>query len=616
MTVSPDETGALDALLEYLKRNRGFDFSGYKRASLERRLHKRMQAVSAETYGDYLSLLEAQPDEITHLFNTVLINVTRFFRDGAPWEYLRSELLPRLVAQKKPTDPIRVWSAGCATGEEAYTLAIVLSEALGPESFRERVKIYATDVDEDALAIARQAVYEEADVAEMPPDLVERYFDRYDGRFLFRKDLRRSVIFGRNDLIQDAPISRVDLLTCRNTLMYFDAPTQAKVLARFHFALCDNGLLMLGRAETLVTYTNAFVPLDLKWRVFSKVPRLGLRDRLIISAQAGASDLAADVANAVRLREAAFETSTAAQIVFDRNGFLILANERARALLTLGPPDLGRPLQDLEVSYRPVELRSAIERAYLDARPVTLPDARWRTGGGEERTVEVRVAPLADNGSGFVGASVTFTDVSTFRRLQQELERSRQDLETTNEELQATNEELETTNEELQSTVEELETTNEELQSTNEELETMNEELQAANEELQSMNDELRLRGDELNQVNTFLEAVFAGLRGAVVVLDRDRRVVVWSYRAEDLWGLRLSEVQGAGFTALDIGLPVGELAGPIHACLDGGNGTAPVVLSAINRRGRPIQCKVTCTPLAGAPGASPQGVIVLMEEV
>lgn len=202
-------------LLLHLKENRGFDFTGYKRASLTRRVDYRMAEVGVGDYAEYLEYLEVHTEEFTALFNTILINVTSFFRDAEAWEYLRAEVLPSMLFAKAPDGVIRVWSAGCASGEEAYTLAMILAEALGVEEFRQRVKIYATDVDEEGLTHARQATYDERQVRAVPAELVERYFDQVGGRFYFRKDLRRLVIFGRNDLVQDAPISKIDLLVCR-----------------------------------------------------------------------------------------------------------------------------------------------------------------------------------------------------------------------------------------------------------------------------------------------------------------------------------------------------------------------------------------------------------------
>jgi two-component system CheB/CheR fusion protein len=255
-----------ELLLVYLKESRGFDFTGYKRSSLVRRVNRRMSQVGIPDYQEYLDYLQVHPDEFTALFNTILINVTGFFRDPDAWDYLRAEVLEPLVLSRPADSVIRVWSAGCASGEEAYTLAIALVETLGPEAFRERVKIYATDVDEEQLNEARQATYGEREMQTMPPQLLERYFEQSGNRFSFRKDLRRSVIFGRNDLVQDAPISRIDLLTCRNTLMYFNAETQSKILGRFHFALADSGVLFLGKAEMLLSHGSLFVPIDLKRR--------------------------------------------------------------------------------------------------------------------------------------------------------------------------------------------------------------------------------------------------------------------------------------------------------------------------------------------------------------
>ncbi len=216
------EKSEFTKLLEYLRATRGFDFGGYKVSTLMRRVQKRMGEVGVESYADYIDFLEVHPDEFQPLFNTVLINVTSFFRDPPAWEYVAQEVLPRILADRAPDRPIRVWSAGCASGEEAYTIALLLVEALGEEAFRQRVKIYATDADEEALLQARQGSFEERQAGDIPAPLLEKYFERVNGRFVFRSDLRRSLIFGRHDLVQDAAISRVDLLVCRNALMYFN----------------------------------------------------------------------------------------------------------------------------------------------------------------------------------------------------------------------------------------------------------------------------------------------------------------------------------------------------------------------------------------------------------
>ena len=602
----------LEVLLDYLRRSRGFDFTGYKRTSLRRRIDKRIQDVGAGGYLSYLDLLEVDPEEFTQLFNTILLNVTSFYRDPPTWDYLRAEVLPRLLAEKDDDEPVRIWSAGCASGEEAYTLAMVVAEALGPEAVRERVKIYATDVDEEALTEARQARYTANQVEGVPPELLERHFEHNGDGYVFSKELRRSVIFGRHDLIQDAPISRIDLLVCRNTLMYLNAETQANVLTRFSFALREGGYLLLGKAEMLLGHSNLFTSADLKRRVFQKVPGATLRERLMVLAEPTERPVDQQPAPEARIRGAAFEAGPEAQIVVDAGGSLLLANARARAIFKLNDDDLARPFQDLELSYRPLELRSKIQQVHVERRPSKIDEAEWPTPSGEVAHLEVQVVPLVDDQQTLLGVSINFTDVTRSRRYKQELEHANQGLESAYAELQSTNEELETTNEELQSTVEELETTNEELQSTNEELETMNEEMQATNEELQTINDELGLRTAELNQLNAFLESIWAGLDGAVTVLDADLRVLVWNPGAEELWGVRQEEVQGQHFLNLDIGLPIHQVLPAIRAAMSGENGTQSTTIEAVNRRGRTVTCRVTCSPLLDD-DKTPRGVIVVV---
>jgi two-component system CheB/CheR fusion protein len=613
--IQPDP--AFESLLEFLKRSRCFDFTGYKRSTLMRRVEKRMKTVGIEGWSAYQDYLEVHPEEFRELFNTILINVTSFFRDREPWKALTQVHLPRLLKDRGPERPLRVWSAGCASGAETYTLVMVLAEMLGMDGFRERVKVYATDVDDEALAQARAAVYSEReleDLAEMDPALRARYFQRGSHGWVFRNDLRRHIIFGRHDLVQDAPISHLDLLLCRNTLMYFNAEVQARIMARFHFALNPEGLLFLGKAEMMRAHAALFTPVDLKARIFGKVARAGMRDRLLMLAAPRDDGGAPSPRVEVRLRDATLDAGHAAQVVVDLQGALALANESARQLFGLGEADVGRPLQDLKLSYRPVELRSRIEQVTADRRPILLPHVEFVTPDGEARAFDVHISPLRQDGQALLGVSVSFVDVTRFQRLRSDLEQANQELETAYEELQSTNEELETTNEELQSTVEELETTNEELQSTNEELETMNEELQSTNEELETINDELRRRTDELNEVNAWMSAILTSLKLAVVVLDRDMRIRGWNRKSEDLWGLREEEVRGHRLLQQDIGVPVQRLKAPIHACLQGALQQEELVVDATNRRGRAIQVCVTCTPLAG-PDGEVRGAIVLMEE-
>jgi two-component system CheB/CheR fusion protein len=423
--------------------------------------------------------------------------------------------------------------------------------------------------------------------------------------------LRRSVIFGRHDLVQDPPISRIDFLVSRNTLMYFDADAQQRILANFHFALRDDGYLFLGKSEVLVARSPLFAAVDLRRRVFAKVPIAATRDRAVPRPRAEPESAEATPVPDEGVQLAGFETSPVAQVLVDRAGRLAAANMAARILFGLGHRDVGLLLQDLELSYRPVELRSRIEQVYSEGHAVTLRDVEWHAGP-EVRFLDVVVHPLTSQTGEPIGVAIAFTDVTRYRRLGEALQESKREVEIAYEELQSTVEELETTNEELQSTNEELETTNEELQSTNEELETMNEELQSTNEELETINDELQQRTDELNDVNAFLESVLASLAAAVVVVDRELRITAWNDAARELWGLHSQEVQGEHLLNLDIGLPVDKLRAPIRKVL-GGDGAETLDLEAVNRRGKSTRILLRFAPLASN-GNDVRGAIVMME--
>jgi two-component system CheB/CheR fusion protein len=605
-----DSNGSLDELLEFIKNSRGFDFTGYKRSSIERRVGKRMAEAGVERYDEYIDYLELHGEEFAELFNTLLINVTSFFRDPPTWEHLANEIVPQLLAGLGSDTPLRVWCAGCASGEEAYTVAMVLARVLGDGQFRDRVKIYATDVDEEALDQARHGAYLPRQIEDVPQDALDRFFERTDQRYVFRKDLRRSVIFGRNDLVQDAPISRIDLLVCRNTLMYFTAETQSQILRRLHFALHDDGILCLGKSEMLITHTDLFAPVDVKRRVFRKVIRPAMRDRVrVLTADPGNGGSPSIADN---LREAAFDISGNPQVVLDANGTLAMANAPARRLFGLGADDYGRPVQDLELSYRPLELRTHLDTIAREPRAIDVCGVRWNRDD-RERVIDVHLAPLL--GSGVVmGISVTFQDITEAQALKTEIDNSRHELEQAYEELQSTVEELETTNEELQSTNEELETTNEELQSTNEELETMNEELQSSNEELETMNEELRNRSLELNQLNDFLETILTTVGLAVAVIDRRQHVQIWNSQARELWGLTPEEAEDQHLLSLDIGLPVEQLRQPLRSLLLDGGSRQELVLDATNRRGKAFQCRVICLPLHAGNDGEVTGAILMME--
>jgi two-component system CheB/CheR fusion protein len=605
------EDAGLEPLLEFLKSSRGVDFTGYKPASLSRRIRRRMDVIGVESFERYREHLDEHPDEIGALFNSILINVTSFFRDPEAWEFVRAEVVPRILRSGTSATPVRVWSAGCASGEEPFTAAMLFAETMGMEEFTRRVKIYATDWDEDALEQARRARYRPDQVEHVPDDLRAKYFVADDGHLVLRQGLRRGVIFGRHDLVEDSPISRLDLLICRNTLMYFNAGTQARILARLYFALRDSGYLFLGRAEMLLSHSHYFTPLEMRHRVFVKsTADPPIRD-LALTRSHEEQRGGPRSNHLTRLRELAYDKASLAQIVIDAGGRLALFNQRAAQMFQLAPADTGKPLQDLELSYRPVDLRSMLDATRTSRQPERHGPIERVLRGGDSQYLELVATPLLVDGE-LIATAITFADITQQHQLQQQLRHFSETLETAYEELQSSNEELETTNEELHSSNEELETTNEELQAASEEMETINEELRSTNEELQHANELLREGETELNRTNTFLQAILGSLRCGVAVIGKDFRILLWNPRAEELWGMRADEVQGSSFLELDIGLPVSELAAALAETFRSGK-PAAITLGAVNRRGRAIECHVTINAIGEGPG--PDAVTLLMEE-
>jgi two-component system CheB/CheR fusion protein len=397
------------------------------------------------------------------------------------------------------------------------------------------------------------------------------------------------------------------VLTCRNTLMYFTAEVQAKILASFQFALNPGGYLFLGRSEALVTRTQMFEVVDLPQHILRKGGTGAELEAVPPSppARPGGSPRL----DGHRPMEALFEQNVVAQVMLDASGSIAAANRAARRMFSIGSTDLGRQLREAELYQRPADLRMPIERAQRERRPMAVYDVPWQ-GPDEMRALDIIVSPL----DGPTGLVISFLDATRYQHLRADLEDSRRELKTAYEELQSTVEELETTNEEFQSTNEELETTNEELHSTNEELETMNEELQSTNEELETINNELRDRSSEVTELNQFLQSILGSFQSAVVVLGTGMEVRAWNRQAEDLWGLRADEVLNQHFLNLDIGFPVEQLRGPIRSLLAGRTEQDQLTCPAINRRGRPVECTVTLSQLVGA--GTTRGVILVMDAV
>ncbi|WP_405586656.1 CheR family methyltransferase [Streptomyces sp. NBC_01092] len=606
------DNAGLEELLGFIREARSFDFTGYKRSTLARRIHKRMSDVGIRSYLDYQDLLETNQEEFGALFNTILINVTSFFRDPEAWTFLQHEVVPELLAALAADEEIRVWSAGCSSGEEAYSLAVMFAEALGIEECVRRVKIYATDVDEEALREARSGLYPPKSVEPLPVDLREKYFEQNGARFSFRADLRRRVIFGRHDITRDAPISRLDLLVCRNTLMYFNTEAQTQIVDRYHFALRPRGFLFLGKAEMLLNDAERFEVVNMRQRMFRRrAGDAGLPYHpATVKIRSGAGAELHSVARTRQLRDLALDAGPTPAIALDGDGTVVVINSQARIQFSLTTTDLGRPFQDLEISYRPAELRSLIDQSTHERRTLRVNQVERRLGE-DVQYFDILIQPLSGPSGMHVATTISFTDVTVVTHLKAEVKRIREDLETAYEELQSTNEELETTNEELQSSIEELETTNEELQSTNEELETTNEELQSGNEELETMNDEMRIRTDELDTARAFLDAILTSIAAGVVVLDKDLKVRSWNRGAVDMWGLRADEVLDVPFFDLDFGLPTDVLQPVVQRCLKTGKRSGPVAVEARSRIGRQLTCDVFFSPLGGPD----DGVVLMMEK-
>jgi len=530
----------LKDLLDELAEQRNFDFRGYKKTTLERRFRRRIFQLNLPDYARYGEYIRKHPDEINQLLNTILINVTEFFRDPPAWEILRHEILPNLLKRIKPGHSFRAWSAGCASGEEPYSIAILLAEHFGARIHDYDVKIYATDIDEDALNSARRGEYSLEAVRRVRPEWREKYFH---GKGLLRvsREIRRLVIFGRSNLGQDAPISHVNLLVCRNVLIYFDSDLQKHILTRLHYALEPGGILFLGKSESQLTNSPHFQRLNSRWRIFQRITS-SLPDEDRPDARQEATDVTAT--NGARggvelqtLRQQhryLMETLRIGVLSLSLEDTVRQHNTAALTLCGLAPSDLnGKRLQDTDLFLRIPELGGQLQATRVNNESSRFP-TRLKIGN-QEKLLEVTIRPLLDERAQRCGTLIYLDDQSVQEKLQTTVE----ELESTSEELQSANEELETTNEELQSTNEELETTNEELQSTNEELETTNEELQSLNEELETTNQELEERTKELDQVNSVYAQTLEKIRLPVMLVNQERHIEFWNQMALRLFGFK-----------------------------------------------------------------------------
>ena len=542
------------ALLEKLHAEHNFDFREYKPGSLLRRIRRRMTQVHVERFESYMSYLDKHADEHIALLNAILINVTRFFRDPEAWDVLRDHVLPSMIDAAATSRSLRCWSAGCSSGEEAYTLAMLLTEYLRGRQDEYDIKIYATDIDDDALTTARSGLYRLEAVKDVPAALIDRYFTPDGQAYRVRRDIRKWCIFGHHDLTHDAPLSHVDLLVCRNVLIYFDNTLQDRVVPRFQYAIRPEGYLFLGRSESMLSRARRFVPVGFKWRIFQRVTG-NEPDVVATSAPDRQARLLGPRPDPLQIASrlgGILENIGSGIVVIDPAETIVVWNPAAEHLFEV-PADgaLGRKFRDLDVSYRIDGLRARIEEVRTTQTHAQMQNVVFARRGGDTMHVSVRIAPLFDERRRPIGIMICANDMGTVSQLRDELDRLAEQSATANEELQSTNEELETTNEELQSTNEELETTNEELQSTNEELETTIEELQSTNAELTTLNVELERRTADLHRLEAFERSVLNAIGPALFVIDPSLVVTNWNAAAARLWGISAEGAVGREFSSL-----------------------------------------------------------------
>lgn len=585
---NPDEAGAtesdtlLESFLASVRERSGIDFSAYKRPMIIRRLQRRFIATGVGGLAEYNRYIHRHPEEYQRLVSSFLIKVTEFFRDRDLFDYLRNQLLPELIdSARLQQREVRVWSAGCATGEEAYSLAILIAELLGDDVETMGVRIFATDLDTNAVAFARRGVYPGASLSQLPPELIERYFDAVDGEFEVRKRLRSMIVFGQHDLGQRAPFPRIDLVLCRNVLIYFTAELQKRALQLFALSLTDGGALVLGKAETVGAFGEYFALEQSLLRVYRRhgdrvlIPTGRFRAASVRStgtplpptlrkpASAGQGD--APLARAPERTENVLLHLPIGVVSVDRRYDISQINNSARRLLGVHGRAIGDDLIHMVQTAPPLALREAIDAALRGEPTITGFQApEVDPGSDAPRYLELSCSPMrseVERGA-IVGAVLLVRDVSAGARTRRSLEervdqqqsenirasdrverlsennrqliRANEELAEINTELRGANEELLVAYEEVQSTTEELETLNEEMQATNEELETLNEELQATVEELNTTNDELESRSIEMQdlaanvltqrqeseQERARLSAILLSMDDAILVVD------------------------------------------------------------------------------------------------
>ena len=542
--------GALQKIFVLIRSVAGHDFSLYKKNTIRRRIERRMYVHQLDTIDEYVNYLRESEREVFILFKELLIGVTSFFRDPEAFALLKGKYLLDLLMSKPDGYRFRVWVPGCSSGEEAYSIAIVVQECLEALDRNINVQIFGTDLDEEAINVARAGIYLNSISIDVSPERLEKFFIKLDDHYQIKKKIREMVVFAEQNVIKDPPFTKLDLLSCRNLLIYFGPELQEKLLPTFHYSLNESGILLLGTSETIGRSTDQFILLDKKWKIFERradpagikrlmeLPRLKQVDRPSEENIVIAAKTSRDASTIKLLKAILSQSNLPVCVVVDDKGELIYTHGRTGRFLE---PAEGESSNNILHMARPglkAGLTNAIRRMSTERNEVFIENLRVKNNG-ESQDINLIVRPLPEIQRGYRGLMlIIFNEVPEQKENNaaqktveirsakgQDLKRLEDELRFTKENLQMTIEELETSNEELKSTNEELQSANEELQSTNEELETSKEELQSLNEEASTVNSELQGRIDDLVSANNDIKNLLDATDIATIFLDIDLNI-------------------------------------------------------------------------------------------
>ncbi|MCW9033218.1 MAG: PAS domain-containing protein [Alphaproteobacteria bacterium] len=584
-TTTPAVLSTYDQIMDVIKRRTKCDFSDYKTNTILRRIERRMATRQMRKIEEYAAFLENTTAEVELLSKDILISVTSFFRDKEAFAAL-TKVIKKIISQKQHGDPIRVWIPGCATGEEAYTIAIMFAQELGAEIQQYNIQFFATDLDGPATITGRKGIYSESSVADMDEEVLNRYFIRVGNQYEVVKQIREMVVFANHDLVRNPPFLRLDMVSCRNLFIYFNNDLQGRIFGLFHYVLKQNGYLFLGKSESIGAFTDLFTPIDKKWRIFArkggfKQPLMGYSDPTVALPDIPRARRERDLRQTPEsLMEKTLSTAFAPPSVIVDDSYTILhVSGDVRNFLTINPGKFGSDILSLVRGDIRPSLRAMLHKALRDgeyeavhririsatpdSKPIIIGVRRVDLPSGNESycviSFEQQELEVVENG---VVIDVNSSDVDRVKELEQELTATR-------EHLQTVVEELETSNEELQSLNEELQASNEELQSSNEELETSNEELQSTNEELTTVNEELQVKTGELAFANTDLANLRDSIRYPLIVVDRELRVMMFTAPTTNLFSIEKNDV-GQVITSLPSSIDLPDIRTQIASVING----------------------------------------------